>query len=622
MTSPEHMRECLQRLDLPLTLQDVGSSVVTLVDLAGRYRISVSEEERDAIGLRWTISVSVADGEDDDALAKLDRLPTLSTSQHQLSPRLYRRWAPFSRTIANSEPRRAPEWVAAALTTITERLALPTALPPEERIGKASESKDIQPEVETNSQSQQSANFDEVLIAIRDALRQHPEALRIVSTLFSEKGFVTAGLVEEIVHSTSLKIGEISAIIATANRGLELNPAQGKAVVLAALSGDRSVGNDGLSAAWDVSEALFSVDTNCIEICNAIRTSKDDSQSLIAFSRLSAIASASLVLHGGRQLLKRPNATKSFRLDVLSAATAGAASAAAQLLKEVLDGDLVAVFDVGQSDLLRAAIKSTSSLLQQVAQAAGRSGTVPDLTAALVIYSEMESEDHTLPLIRKNLTRFIDKPASAVAIPATLQAIESSAIRVLEHHLALGISSEARQDAALLRRLVQAHAQLSNVEIPLSTLELALSKTSPAALAAKIEEEKRQHAMQLLAEHLGSDRNIVVVGGPRGELAKRIIEEFNVALHQVVWKGITKDRKRGADWITEPIKGSACAGVIVITGEVGHRESGLAKDQAARSGKPVSECERGSRGGLTSAFTDLAQKLQIASGGPTAPSAG
>ena len=65
MASPAQIREYLQRLDLPLNLQGDGSSVTTLVDFAGRYRISVSEEERDAIGLRWTISVSVADDADD-----------------------------------------------------------------------------------------------------------------------------------------------------------------------------------------------------------------------------------------------------------------------------------------------------------------------------------------------------------------------------------------------------------------------------------------------------------------------------------------------------------------------------------------------------------------------------
>jgi hypothetical protein len=47
----------------------------------------------------------------------------------------------------------------------------------------------------------------------------------------------------------------------------------------------------------------------------------------------------------------------------------------------------------------------------------------------------------------------------------------------------------------------------------------------------------------------------------------------------------------------------------LITGEVGHRESGLARDQAARSSRPLSECERGTRVGLHAALIDLSQKI-------------
>jgi hypothetical protein len=102
------IREHVKRAALPLVEAAGTPDVLVFEDYQRHYRIEITEADQDVLGPRWTITVSVGGLEKVDSQLRLDRLPQLSTSQHRLSPRAYRRWAPFSRAISNSEPRRAP----------------------------------------------------------------------------------------------------------------------------------------------------------------------------------------------------------------------------------------------------------------------------------------------------------------------------------------------------------------------------------------------------------------------------------------------------------------------------------------------------------------------------------
>lgn len=606
------IREYVARAALPLVERTSQPEILIYEDHQRQYRIEVTEAAQGTLGLRWTITVTAGGIQEADSQSRLERLPQLSTSQHQLNPRAYRRWAPFSRAISNSEPRRAPEWVAAALATITERLALPLGepvadasdLPAPNSLESTPPTSQVAPIPETN--------LDYLLAEIGTALANQPEALRVVTMFFAEKGLVSGELAEQMFQSASLEVGDIDAVIAAANKGSELTPENARSVVLAALGGDKSVGAESLAAAWDVSEAAFATDQECIAICGAIRTARDSDQSLRAYEALTDVASSAVVLNGGRQLLKRQQVTTKFKMQVLSAAIKGPEGAAVQLIKEALDNDLISVLDCKQTESLHEFLKTAPTLLQQVSQAAGRSGTVPDLIAALSLFLDSENKAHSVPYIRKTIERLIGKPSASVGSSEIVKLLEAGATRLLEQHDSAAITLEARQDAALLRRTMQLHPQLKAFGHSLEVLEAAASAASPAALSAIKQAADRERAIKIFTEQLAGGRTIVVVGGPRGELAKRIIEEFALRIEQVVWRGVTKDRKRSADWITEPIKGSSCAGVVVITGEVGHRESGLAKDQAARSGRPLSECERGTRVGLDAALIDLSLKISVA----------
>jgi len=606
------IRQHVTRAALPLVERTSQPEILIYEDHQRQYRIEVTEAAQGTLGPRWTITVSAGGIQEADSQSRLERLPQLSTSQHQLNPRSYRRWAPFSRAISNSEPRRAPEWVAAALATITERLALPLGeplvegsdLPAPNTLESTPPRSQVAPTTESN--------LDYLLADIGVALATQPEALRIVTMLLAEKGLVSGELAEQMFQSASLEVGDIDAVIAAANQGSELTPENARSVVLAALGGDKNVGAGSLAAAWDVSEAVFATDQECIAICGAIRNARDPNQSLRAYEALTAVASSVVVLHGGRQLLKRQQVTAAFKMQVLSAAIKGPEGAAAQLVKEALDSDLVTVFDYRQTNSLQAFLKTAPVLLQQVSQAAGRSGTVPDLVAALSLFLDSENKAHSVQYIRKAIERLVGRPNASIGSSEIVKLLEAGATCLLEQHDSAAITLEARQDAALLRRAMQLHPQLKAFEHSLEVLEAAASAASPAALSAIKQAADRERAIKIFTEQLAGGRTIVVVGGPRGELAKRIIEEFALRIEQVVWRGVTKDRKRSADWITEPIKGSSCAGVVVITGEVGHRESGLAKDQAARSGRPLSECERGTRVGLDTALIDLSLKISVA----------
>jgi hypothetical protein len=451
--------------------------------------------------------------------------------------------------------------------------------------------------------------MDHLLADIGAALSTQPEALRVVTMLLAEKGLVSGELAEQMFQSASLEVGDIDAVIAAANKGSELTPENARSVVLAALGGDKSVAAGSVTAAWEVSEAVFAADQECIAICGAIRNSRDSDLTLLTYAALTSVASSAVVLHGGRQLLKRQQVTTTFKRKVLEAAMKGPEGAAAQLVKEALDSDLIKVFDFKQSHSLQNFLKTAPALLQQVSQAAGRSGTVPDLIAALELFLDSENKTHSVSYVRKTFERLIGKPNASAGSSEIVNLLEASATRLLEQHDSASITLEARQDAALLRRAMQLHPQLGAFRNLLNALEDAANAASPAALSAMKQAADRERAIKIFAEQLVGGRTIVVVGGPRGELAKRIIEEFELEIEQVVWRGVTKDRKRSADWITEPIKGSSCAGVVLITGEVGHRESGLARDQAARSSRPLSECERGTRVGLHAALIDLSQKI-------------
>jgi hypothetical protein len=442
--------------------------------------------------------------------------------------------------------------------------------------------------------------MDHLLADIGAALSTHPEALRVVTMLLAEKGLVSGELAEQMFQSASLEVGDIDAVIAAANQGSELTPENARSVVLAALGGDTSVAAGSVTAAWEVSEAVFAADQECIAICGAIRNSRDSDLTLLTYAALTSVASSAVVLHGGRQLLKRQQVTTTFKRKVLEAAMKGPEGAAAQLVKEALDSDLIKVFDFKQSHSLQNFLKTAP---------AGRSGTVPDLIAALELFLDSENKAHSVSYVRKTFERLIGKPNASVGSSEIVNLLEASATRLLEQHDSALITLEARQDAALLRRAMQLHPQLGAFGKLLNALEDAANAASPAALSAMKQAADRERAIKIFTEQLVGGRTIVVVGGPRGELAKRIIEEFELEIEQVVWRGITKDRKRSADWITEPIKGSSCAGVVLITGEVGHRESGLARDQAARSSRSLSECERGTRVGLYAALIDLSQKI-------------
>jgi len=611
------IREHVTRSVLPVTEGAHQPDVLAYEDYQKRYRIEVAEIEQGTSGPRWTIKVSGGEQQESGSLSRIDRLPKLSTSQHHASPQSYIRWAPFSRAISNAEPRRVPEWVTAAIATITERLAFSEAPPQRETDKLTSEHPHGARPSTSQTETNPASNLDNLLAEIGGALSSHPEALRIVTMLFAERGLVSDELAEQTFQSASLEVGDIDAVIAAANQGIELTPDNARSVVLAALAGDNHVKPNSLVAAWDFSEAAFAVDQECISICGAIRNTRDAEQSLKAYEILTSVASAAVVLQGGRQLLKRQQITPNFKLKVLAAAVKGAESAAAQLVKDALDSDIVSVFDYQQTEVLQAFLQTSPALLKQVSQAAGRSGTVPDLTAALTLFLDARNAQ-PIPYIRKVLERLIGKRNEDIGRSEQWKLLEASAMRLIGQHASSASSPEARQDAALLRRAVQLHPQLEILGDSLEALEDAVNAASPASLSAAKQAEDRNHAVRTLADELVGGRNIVIVGGPRGELAKRVIEEFSLSIEQVVWRGVTKDRKRSADWITEPIKGSSCAGVVVITGEVGHRESGLAKDQAARSGRPVSECERGTRGGLTAALIDLSQKIGGPSGGRSA----
>ena len=88
-----------------------------------------------------------------------------------------------------------------------------------------------------------------------------------------------------------------------------------------------------------------------------------------------------------------------------------------------------------------------------------------------------------------------------------------------------------------------------------------------------------------------------------------MIDEFKIPKYRVSWKEVKLDATRRADWFSEPIKGAACVGVVLFTGEVGHRESGQVKDQVGRSNKPFAERKSSSRAGLVEALIELSGKI-------------